>query len=135
MIMASATLSTGRRGSFEFFQQRIGLTQSRTLKLGSPFDFKKQAKIIVVRGMPDPNQEKEAYERLCAAMIQRYAERTDGHAFALFTSYDMIRRVSERITSWLVRQNYLADRLAALPGDVTREMRFTPRTAARVRVH
>ncbi|MGE3285797.1 MAG: flavin-containing monooxygenase [Pseudonocardia sp.] len=33
---------------------------------------------------------------------------------------------------WLVRQNYLVDRLAALPGDVTREMRFTPRARDRV---
>ena len=55
--------------------------------------------------MPDPNLEKEAYERLCAAMIQRYAGRTDGHAFALFTSYDMIKRVAARITTWLVQEN------------------------------
>lgn len=104
VIMTSATLSTGRRGSFDFFQKRIGLTKATCLKLGSPFDFKKQAKLIVVRGMPDPNQEKESYERLCAAMIQRYAGRTDGHAFALFTSYEMIRRVASRLTSWMINQ-------------------------------
>ena len=105
VIMTSATLSTGRRGSFDFFQKRVGLTQANSLKLGSPFDFRKQAKLIVVRGMPDPNQEKEAYERLCAAMIQRYAGRTDGHAFALFTSYEMIRRVASRLTSWMINQD------------------------------
>ncbi len=105
VIMTSATLSTGKRGSFDFFQRRIGLTQAVTVKLGSPFDFRQQAQIIVVRGMPDPNQEKEDYERLCAAMIQRYAGRTDGHAFALFTSYDMIKRVTARMTTWLVQQN------------------------------
>lgn len=105
VIMTSATLSTGRTGSFDFFRRRVGLTQARTLKLGSPFNYREQAKIVVVRGMPDPNQEKDAYERRCAEMIQRYAGQTDGHAFALFTSYDMIRRVAQRMTSWLVQNN------------------------------
>src|SRR6185503_5058731 len=105
VVMTSATLSTGKRGSFDFFQHRIGLTQATTVKLGSPFDFRKQAKIILVRGMPDPNLEKETYERLCAAMIQRYVGRTGGHAFALFTSYDMIKRVAARMTTWLVQEN------------------------------
>jgi ATP-dependent DNA helicase DinG len=105
VVMTSATLSTGRRGSFEFFQRRIGLTQARSLKVGSPFNYREQARIIVVRGMPDPNQDKETYERLCAAMIERYAGRSDGHAFALFTSYDMIRRVTARMTTWFVQQN------------------------------
>ncbi|MGE0759553.1 MAG: ATP-dependent DNA helicase [Pirellulaceae bacterium] len=105
VILTSATLSVGRNPSFDFFQQRVGLTQCDKLRLGSPFNYRDQAKIIVVRGMPDPNDQKEDYERLCTAMIQRYAERTDGHAFVLFTSYDMIRRVSQRITHWLVSQN------------------------------
>jgi ATP-dependent DNA helicase DinG len=107
VIMTSATLSTGRRGSFDFFQRRIGMTQARTLKLGSPFDFRKQARLIIAKGMPDPNSEKEAYERLCAAMIERYAGRTDGHAFALFTSYEMIRRVASRMTTWFVQRNLI----------------------------
>jgi ATP-dependent DNA helicase DinG len=38
-------------------------------------------------------------------MIQRYVARTDGHAFALFTSYDMIRRVTQRMANWLISQN------------------------------
>jgi ATP-dependent DNA helicase DinG len=105
VVMTSATLSTGRRGSFDFFRRRVGLTQAATVKLGSPFDYRQQAKLVIVRGMPDPNSEKEAYERLCATMIQRYVQRTDGHAFALFTSYEMIRHVAAQMTSWLIQQN------------------------------
>jgi ATP-dependent DNA helicase DinG len=44
------------------------------------------------------------YEAACAAMIQRYVARTDGRAFVLFTSYDMLRAMSERLTPWLVSQ-------------------------------
>ena len=43
--------------------------------------------------MPDP-ADKERYERGRVAMIRRYVARTDGHAFVLFTSYEMMRRVA-----------------------------------------
>ena len=97
VILTSATLAVGRQKSFSFFQSRIGLTHCQSLQVGSPFDYRRQAKAIIVRGMPDPNQSKQDYERLAAAMIVRYALRTDGHAFVLFTSYDLLRRVASRI--------------------------------------
>ena len=56
---------------------------------------------IFVRGLPDPNQARDDFERLCSAMIKRYVAQTDGHAFVLFTSYEMIRRVARDITPWL----------------------------------
>ena len=38
-------------------------------------------------------------------MIRRYVGRTDGHAFVLFTSYDMMSRVAAELTPWLVERN------------------------------
>jgi ATP-dependent DNA helicase DinG len=104
VILTSATLAVGRRGSFEFFQSRLGLTQADTLQLGSPFNYRDQAQVILVRGMPDPNRRDE-YEDACAAMIQRYVGRTGGRAFVLFTSYDMLRRVAQKLNSWLTKNN------------------------------
>ena len=46
-----------------------------------------------IEGMPDPT-DTYRYAQQTIAMIQRYAARTDGHAFALFTNYDMMRRVA-----------------------------------------
>jgi ATP-dependent DNA helicase DinG len=105
VILTSATLAVGRQRSFDFFRSRIGLTEGASRQLGSPFDYKRQAQLILVRDMPDPNRDKAEYERMCTAMIQRYVERTDGHAFALFTSYEMIRRVGQQLTAWLVRHD------------------------------
>lgn len=105
VVMTSATLAVGQGGSFEYFKSRIGLTQSTTVRLGSPFDYQRQVKLIVVKGMPDPNRERDEYDRRCADMIKRYVERTDGHAFVLFTSYDMIRRVSRALLPWLSQRN------------------------------
>jgi ATP-dependent DNA helicase DinG len=39
-------------------------------------------------------------------MIRRYVARTDGRAFVLFTSYDMMRRVAAQLTSWLAQRNF-----------------------------
>ncbi len=36
VIMASATVSTGREGGFQFFQSRIGATGSKTIQLVVP---------------------------------------------------------------------------------------------------
>ncbi len=103
--MTSATLAIGRRPSFDFLKSRIGLTQCETLRLGSPFDFQTQAKLILVRDMPDPSAQKDRYERVCADMIRRYVARTDDRAFVLFTSYDLMRRMASDLTPWLAERN------------------------------
>ena len=54
VILTSATLAVGRTGSFDFFKSRIGLTQAAGLRLDSPFDYRRQAQLILVDGMPDP---------------------------------------------------------------------------------
>jgi ATP-dependent DNA helicase DinG len=104
VVLTSATLSIGRTPSFDFFKSRIGLTQSNSLRLGSPFDYERQAELILLEGMPDPSQ-REPYERAAIEMIRRYVARTDGHAFVLLTSYDMMRRVAQGLLSWLAQEN------------------------------
>jgi len=61
--------------------------------------------LILPDGMPDPNVEKERYERAVVEMIRRYVARTDGRAFVLFTSYDMMKRVAAQLTPWLAERN------------------------------
>ncbi len=106
VVMTSATLSVAREASFDFFQSRIGLTTADSVQLGSPFDYTRQAKLITVAGMADPTADRGRYERDCQAMIRRYVERTDGHAFVLFTSYDFMRRVASSLTGWLAKHRY-----------------------------
>jgi ATP-dependent DNA helicase DinG len=105
VVLASATLSVGRQGSFDFFKSRIGLTQAESRRWGSPFDYQKQAELILLDDMPDPTGDPQAYQRAVVAMIRRYVARTDGHAFVLLTSYDMMKRVAEDLTPWLAEKN------------------------------
>jgi ATP-dependent DNA helicase DinG len=104
VVMTSATLATGK-GSFDFFKSRTGLTQSRSLCLGSPFNYREQAELILVDGMPDPAADGPGYERRVAEMVRRYVARSDGRAFVLFTSYQMMRRVSEALVPWLAEND------------------------------
>jgi len=104
VIMTSATLATGG-SSFDFFRSRIGLTQAESLCLGSPFDYREQAELILLDGMPDPGTDGRLYEEKVVAMIRRYVGRSGGRAFVLFTSYDMMKRVAAALGPWLIEQN------------------------------
>lgn len=105
VIMTSATLAIGRQASFDFLKARLGVTQVETKALGSPFDYQRQAQLILVSGMPDPAKEQDLYERNAMDMIRRYVGRTDGRAFVLFTSYQMLRRAAEELTPWLAQKD------------------------------
>jgi ATP-dependent DNA helicase DinG len=76
-----------------------------TLCLGSPFDYSKQAEIILIADMPDPTGDDSEYERQVVRMIRRYVARTQGRAFVLFTNYQMLRRVAEVLAPWLAEQD------------------------------
>jgi len=104
VVMTSATLSAGG-GKFDFFQSRIGLTKTESICLGSPFDYRSQAQLILPEGMPDPSSDKSGYESRVPEMVRRYVGRTHGRAFVLFTSYDLMRRVATQLTPWLREQN------------------------------
>jgi len=105
-IMTSATLATGGgKPSFDFFKSRIGLTQTETLWLGSPFDYRRQAQLVLLDGMPDPTADGPRYERMAIGAIRRYVQRTDGRAFVLFTSYEMMKHAAAALTPWLAERN------------------------------
>ena len=105
VIMTSATLAIGQPPKFDFFKSRVGLTSCKTLRAGSPFNFREQAQLILVRGLPDPTQEKDRFEQQSISLIQRYVERTDGHAFVLFTSYESLRKSAAALSPWLAARN------------------------------
>lgn len=113
VVMTSATLTVkpnnaGRNDDargFEYFKSRVGLTQVDALALGSPFNYREQAEIVLLDGMPDPTEDPHAFQQQMVRMIERYAGRSDGHAFALFTSYELLRETASRLTPWLAEQD------------------------------
>lgn len=114
VVMTSATLTVrpaatprdAESHAFDYFKARVGLTQVESLELGSPFDYAKQAQIILLEGMPDPTENARDFQNAAVEMIERYVERTDGRAFVLFTSYEMLRETAGRLTPWLAKHDY-----------------------------
>ncbi|MDG2207785.1 MAG: helicase C-terminal domain-containing protein [Pirellulales bacterium] len=100
VVLTSATLAVGQSHSFDFFTSRTGIAKAESLRLGSPFNYARQAQLILVEGMPDPSTERDAFEEQMIPVIARYVDRTDGHAFVLFTNYSSMRRTAEALAHW-----------------------------------
>ena len=101
-IMTSATIAAGKQKSFNFFQSRVGLTQTETKQLGSPFNYSEQARLVIITNMADPAKDRNTHERQCIDAIQHYVAKTDGHAFVLFTSFASLNRAVSALTPWLI---------------------------------
>jgi ATP-dependent DNA helicase DinG len=103
VILTSATLSSGpasdNRSGFEFFTSRIGLDDFSTLKLGSPFDYAKQVTLYIEKDLPDPNE--PAFIDSAAKAVSKYVRETQGRAFVLFTSYQMLEAVAQKCANQL----------------------------------
>ena len=104
-VLTSATLAVGSQ-SFDFFRNRLGMTKAETLKLGSPFDYKQQAKLILVTNMTSPSEHRDTHERQCIDAIRHYVAKTNGRAFVLFTSYEFMNRAVRDLTPWLTENNH-----------------------------
>jgi ATP-dependent DNA helicase DinG len=104
VVMTSATLATGNDDRFTFFRSRVGLSSGLSLRVGSPFDYSKQAKLVLVKDLPDPSKERERFEKAIPDQIQRFVAHTEGHAFVLFTSYDLLKRCAAALAGWLAQR-------------------------------
>jgi ATP-dependent DNA helicase DinG len=90
---------------FSFFRSRIGLTEGRDIRLGSPFNYETQTRLILSTNMADPAVDPKRFEQQCCERIQRHLLDTQGRAFVLFTSYAMMQFCAERLTGWLAQHN------------------------------
>ena len=93
VIMTSATLGTGGRDPFAYMRGRLGCDHAKGLQLGSPFDYREQAELIVDAGMPEPNDKR--YAEALFPRILDHVDRSGGGAFVLFTGYDLLQRAAE----------------------------------------
>ena len=83
VVMTSATLRVG--DSFDHFNHRLGLVAPNELALGSPFDFKRQCKLMLFPKMPDPRAPE--YGAAVTKRVRELVLESRGGAFVLFTSY------------------------------------------------
>lgn len=105
IVFTSATLSVGAddsKAGFSFFAERIGLEEFEALQVDSPFDYASQVRMHIEKDLPDPNDPNFTSQAITA--IRKYLLKTEGRAFVLFTSYKMLRQISEQMRDWLEAQ-------------------------------
>jgi ATP-dependent DNA helicase DinG len=84
-IFTSATLCA--QGRFDFFRRQVGLSEALDVEeavFPGPFDYPRQAALVVPDGLPEPNA--PGFVEAAAAAIEALTEVTGGRAFVLCTS-------------------------------------------------
>ena len=67
----------------------------RTLTLGSPFDYPKNALIYVAADLPDPSTNVSMWEQAAIKRAAEVVKRTEGRAFILCTSYRLLDQTAQ----------------------------------------
>lgn len=94
VVLTSATLAVA--GGFEFTEKRLGLENSRTLVVPGHFDYQKQALLYVPQHLPEPKN--PAFTKMAAEEVVKILQHSRGRAFVLFTSYQQMRLVYEKVS-------------------------------------
>jgi DNA polymerase-3 subunit epsilon/ATP-dependent DNA helicase DinG len=104
IVLTGATLRT--QGSFSYMQERLGLEDAGTLALGSPFDFKRAALVLLPRDMPEPNWPE--YSSALSQAVVGLTRASRGRALVLFTSHANLRAVHGQVEPILRREGIIA---------------------------
>jgi ATP-dependent DNA helicase DinG len=94
VILTSATLAVA--GGFGFVKERLGLRNARASVVPSHFNYAKQALFYVPQDLPDPRN--AAFTAAAADEIVELLTHSKGRAFVLFTSYQQMRLVYDRVS-------------------------------------
>jgi ATP-dependent DNA helicase DinG len=92
-VFTSATLGDDERLSW--FSESAGLTDARVLRLGSPFDYARHARLYVPRAFPKPND--AAHAPSVALLASRLARALGGRTFVLTTTLRALQTIGEQL--------------------------------------
>jgi ATP-dependent DNA helicase DinG len=88
-VLTSATLAVQDR--FEHIRRSLGIEDAEELIVPSQFNYKQQAILFVPKDMPRPND--PAFFNRASSYISQLLTISEGRAFCLFTSYDVMNKM------------------------------------------
>lgn len=98
-VVTSATLAVG--DGFDFITRRLGLDDAElepvTASLASPFDYPRQAMLLIPSDFPAPNVDAPGHFRRTVAAAQDLITAADGGVFLLFTSHRDVREAAVQL--------------------------------------
>lgn len=124
VILTGATLRT--QGGFTYLQQRLGLEDCETLALGSPFDYRHAAMVLVPRDMPEPQS--PIYTDHMSQAIIDLVRASRGRALVLFTSHSMLRAAHQLTSGALLDEGItvMGQGIDGSPRQLVRQLRANP---------
>jgi len=113
---------------FQYIQERLGLEDADTLLLGSPFDYRRAALVLLPRDIPEPSW--PDYLKVCAQAIIDLARASQGRALVLFTSHSGLRAAHAIVEEPLRREGIqaLAQGIDGSPRQLVRALQSSPNT-------
>lgn len=104
VVITSATLAVGEK--FTYLEERTGISlldraRVTELQLPSPFDYARQAFVGIPSDIPEPTG--PGFEETLGVYLVEGLTISQGRAFVLFTSYDLLTRVFDRLQAPLKR--------------------------------
>jgi ATP-dependent DNA helicase DinG len=92
-VFTSATLAA--QGRFDYFRRQVGLADFDVVEARhpGPFDYRRQAALVVPEGMPEPAD--PSFPTAAAAAVRALTAVTGGRAFVLCTSLRMMRALRD----------------------------------------
>lgn len=125
VVLTSATMSA--QGNFDYARRRLALPEdSAELLVGSPFDYRKAALLLIPEDMPQPQT--EGYADGIGRALTDLAQHLSGRTMALFTSYSALRNVNGRIRNRLENLgiDVLAQGVDGSPAQISRRFIENP---------
>ena len=119
-VLTSGTICDD--SGFSYFKSELGMDKDiseHTIlegRSGSPFDYRKNARLYIPNDLPLPTGDYETYIEAISDRIVELVEATNGHTAVLFTSYrtlsDVYKQVADRLDQYplirMSRSNKLA---------------------------
>ncbi len=125
VILTSATLTVANR--FHYITRKIGLSEAQnltTLKLGSPFDFSRQMRIVLPAFLPTPRH--ADFETELTQLLLGVLRQVPHSTLGLFTSYRALRAVGETLEKELPGRPLLIQGQNGSRDHLLRSFRETP---------
>lgn len=115
VVQTSATLAVrgGKGSAFAYLRREMGMNSMRDqpeleveeLVVESPFDWPKQAMLVIPRSMPEPQKDNEAWDLAVCQHLEETVNVVRGRTLGLFTSFRMLEKAKEHLranTRWRV---------------------------------
>ncbi|HPO49462.1 MAG TPA: helicase C-terminal domain-containing protein, partial [Spirochaetota bacterium] len=106
VILTSATITVDNK--FDYFKSLSGLSLVKDKEIilesyPSPYDYENRVLVVVPTDIPEPTNysESRVYNEKLNYFIKKSIEATKGSAFALFTSYNQLKKSYEEVNPYL----------------------------------